>query len=230
MPTNSNDKNRRISILPGKEHLILCEGKDDEKFISCFLNSDVFSAVDVNIIQVQQVYGVDNLRLTVSVLTKSDGFSQLRSLLIIRDADNDIYSARQSVKGVFEKANLPIPPNEYQWNDNGKLKTGFLLMPLCSNESQTGALDDLCWNILSGKHGSLIRDDVACFIDSLEQAGKRSFIHKSKALLHTYFSATEGLIASSIGRASDAGAFDWHSEKLNSLKDFLISMVQSDNN
>lgn len=229
MPTITHNENGRVSVDKNAKHLLLCEGKDDVKFMSCFLNSDVFTDYYVNDIQIEQVNGVNNFRSTVLVLTKSDGFSQLRSLLIIRDADNDICGARQSVKGVFEKANLPIPPNEYQWNDNGKLKTGFLLMPLCSNESQTGALDDLCWNILSGKHGSLIRDDVACFIDSLEQAGKRSFIHKSKALLHTYFSATEGLIASSIGRASDAGAFDWHSEKLNSLRDFLISMVQKDN-
>jgi len=227
MSIHTNDQNGRVSIHEGTKHLILCEGKDDEQFISCFLNSDVFSDTDVTDIQVEQVRGVNNLRSTVLVLKNADGFSQLRSLLIVRDADENIGGARDSVKGIFKKADLPIPSSEHQWNDNGTLKTGFLLMPSCSSKSQIGALDDLCWDIISDKHGPLIRNDVVGFIDSLEYSGKRTFIHKSKALLHTYFSATEGLIASSIGRASESGAFDWHSEKLNSLRDFLKSMVNN---
>ena len=214
-----------FSIDPLTKHLILCEGKDDETFLASYLRSDSFSQQNIDSIQVTQVHGVDNFRNTVRVLVNTDGFSRLRSILIIRDADNDIRSAQDNVKGVFANANLPVPQAECQWRDDGSIKTGFLLMPSCSERSQNGALDDLCWEIISNKYGVSIRNEVKDFIESLESSTKRTFTHKAKALIHTYFSATDRLIAASIGRAAEAGAFDWTSDKLQSLRDFLVSMV-----
>ena len=226
MPSVANDSgNKRITILPGKKHLILCEGKDDESFISCFAGSGFLSRTDFDAIQVSQYYGKDNLRNTMRVLINADGFLQIRSLLVFRDADDNIKSAQDSVKGAFGLVGLPVPQTECQWQDNGTIKTGFLLMPSCSAQPQEGALEDLCWDILAEKHGPLIKEEVEGFIHSLEADAKRSYVHRNKAVLHTYFSATEGLISASVGRAAEAGAFDWTSEKLQPLRDFLISMV-----
>lgn len=224
MLNDINADGKKLTIQPGKKHLILCEGNDDECFLSCFIKSGVLPEDLVDTVQVTQAHGVDNLRKMVLALINADGFSQLRSLLIIRDADDNIQSAKDSVKGAFSTANLPVPQAEYMWEDNSKIKTAFLLMPACSNISQNGSLDDLCWEILSEKHGKLIRNEVDGFISSLEVDGKRTYVHRKKALVRTYFSSTEGLITSSIGRAAEAGAFDWTSEKLYPLREFLKSI------
>ncbi len=213
------------SIYPGTKHLILCEGKDDEGFLSSFLKSDVFSGTELSAVQVMQVQGVNNLRKTVMVLINADGFSDLSSLLIIRDADDNIRGAQDSVKSIFSAAGLPIPQNEYIWAREDSIKTAFLLMPSCSNQSQAGSLDDLCWKILSNKYGPVIQDEVNTFISSLETDQKRTFVHRKKALVHTYFSSTEQLIASGIGRAAESGAFDWTSPELVPLRDFIMSMI-----
>ena len=52
------------------------------------------------------------------------------------------------------------------------IKTGFLLMPSCSEESQTGALEDLCWKIMTDKHGVPIHKEVVDFIESLKRKRK----------------------------------------------------------
>lgn len=225
MPSVRSAEVETLKISPNTEHFILCEGKDDEAFLTSFLASDTFSQLDVSSTQVAQAYGVPKIRNQVKLLTNADGFSQLRSFLIIRDADTDIQSARDNVKGAFLDAGLPVPQGEYQWESNGKIKTGFLLLPACAAQSQTGSLDDLCWGILSNKYGPVIREEVEQFIHSLENNGKRSYPHRTKALVHTYFSVTEELIAAGIGRAAKAGAFDWKSQKLQPLHDFLASMI-----
>lgn len=226
MQTNMNSEATNPWVIQlGTEHLVLCEGKDDSFFLSSFLKF-CFKKEDLQTIQVTQTAGVNNIRKMVSICVNSEGFSHLRSLLVIRDADNDIQSARDSVNGAFSNAGLPVPQFEYLWANNGLIKTAFLLMPTCSNESTTGTLDDLCWNILSDKHGPLIQSEIHDFISSLKADQKRSYSHETKAHLHTYFSTTEGLISSGIGRAAEAGAFDWTSERLTPLHRFLISMIE----
>lgn len=225
MQSDSIADSRKLTILPGTKHLILCEGKDDKAFLMSFLKSGFLNQFDLNFIQVTKADGVDNIRKMVLVLVNTDGFQQIDSLLVIRDADNDIRSAQDSVKGAFAAAGLPVPQTEYQWERGDTIKTAFLLMPTCSNTSQKGALDDLCWDILSEKFEDSIKEEVNGFISSLEADKKRTYVHKSKALVHTYFSATEKLIASGIGRAADAGAFDWTSEILDPLRYFLKSMI-----
>lgn len=59
------------------------------------------------------------------------------------------------------------------------------------------------------------------------QDGKKHLI-LCEGNIHTYFSATEGLISFNIGRAARAGAFDWLSPELDALHSFLISMVSDD--
>lgn len=225
--TNESQKNPTV-IQDGKDHLILCEGSDDELFLNCYLGSAEFSSSVVNSIQVSQFCGKDNLRNMLKVFANAEGFLQLKSLLIIRDADDNIISARDSVKGAFESINLPAPSAEYEWNCTAKIKTGFLLMPSCSDNSQTGALEDLCWKILTEKHGAFIHEEVEQFLASLEHNKKRVYSHKNKALIHTYFSATDDLIAASIGRAARAGAFNWKSPELHALHEFIIKMLPND--
>ena len=222
-----DDKQELQTIDDAAKHLILCEGKDDKGFLEQFMCSSAFSEHEMDEVQVLQFMGKDKLRKEMEVFYKSPGFSHISSLLVIRDADNNIRSAQDSVKDAFKANDLPFPDTEYKWASNGKIKTGFLLMPSCSSQSQTGALEDLCWKIITNKQGTFIHKEVEEFLQSLEKNEKREYSHKNKALLHTYFSATDKLIASSIGRAAEMGTFDWLSDELKPLHDFLVEMVSN---
>ena len=229
MPAKTNERNENPFVISGgTKHVILCEGKDDEDFLNFYINSDGFSQYDTSTIQVTQLGGKVSLRKKMAALSKVPGFDQIQSLLVIRDADNDVEGARKSVKGAFQAIDFPIPQSEHKWEYRDSIKTGFLLMPSCSEESQTGALEDLCWSIMTNKHGESICKEVVDFIESLKQSGKRTYTHLNKAYIHTYFSATEGLISFNIGRAARAGAFDWSSPELDPLHSFLVSMVNTD--
>lgn len=229
MPISANTEATMPYIIPeGKRHLILCEGIEDEWFLKCYLDSYAFSDYDMSEIEVKQFRGINNIRNEMRVLPNVPGFSELRSILVVRDADDDIESAQDSVKDAFRLINLPIPQSEHEWFFKNTIKTGFLLMPSCSDKSQPGALEDLCWKIMTNKHGESIHKEVVGFIESLRQSGKRIYTHLNKAYIHTYFSATEGLISFNIGRAARAGAFDWSSPELDPLHSFLVSMVNTD--
>ena len=219
--------NDRFAIRSNTKHLILCEGRDDVGFLLHYINSEVFSKYDRSVIQVDQMRGIDRMPAFIQSLPNQDGFSQLLSLLIIIDADRNARSAKDKVKGALSRADLPVPEAEHQWQDSKALKTGFLLFPSCSEQSQTGALEDLCWALINDKYGPSIRNEVDDFIEKLVADGKRVIKHRMKSLVHTYFSATEELIASGIGRAAEAGVFDWTSPKLDPLHSFLISMLDN---
>lgn len=228
MPIISKDKmQERQTIDDAAKHLILCEGKDDQGFLEQFMCSSAFSEHEMDDVQVLRYKGKDNLRNEMKAFCVAPGFSHICSLLVIRDADNNIESARDSVKDAFRERLLPVPDAEYIWASNERIKTGFLLMPSCSSHSQNGALEDLCWKIMTEKQGKSIHEEVETFLQTLEESEIRKYSHKNKALLHTYFSATDKLIAASIGRAAEMGAFDWSSPELKPLHDFLVEMVSN---
>ena len=56
-----NSVNEHLSINPETEHLILCEGRDDESFLLHYINSSVFSEYDRSVVQVDQMGGVDKM-------------------------------------------------------------------------------------------------------------------------------------------------------------------------
>ena len=59
--------------------------------------------------------------------------------MVVRDADNNVRSASDNVKGAFEDAGLPVPIEPCIWQSNQTPKTGFILMPT----AESGAFD---WN------------------------------------------------------------------------------------
>ena len=204
-----------------KPYLILCEGKDAEMFLINYLESEALSE-DLrfsNEIQVLDFGGNDNLNNFLLNLKNMDKFSQVVSLAVIRDAENDYSMACREVSGTLVKCGFTPPDSDGSWtyDDNG-LKVGFMLFPL-NNDS--GTLEDLCLRILAEKGTKDILTSINEFLTVMESSHDRHYRRKHKNRLHTYLSSSDEFVTMPLGLASSAGAFNWNSSELECLRDFL---------
>lgn len=207
-------------------HLILCEGRDAEEFLIAYLNSDAMSEMRVfaEDFQVKDFGGINDLTKELNALKNMDGYSQLKSLIIIRDAEKDAEGATKSIVSSLSARGLSIT-EKTDISDESMPKIGYRLFPACNTEAVPGTLEDLCLAILNEKNREDVLADVQSFMQGMKDKHDRKLKHEHKTKLHTYFSVTDGLVGMKIGEAAKANAFDWHSEKLQSLKEFLIEMI-----
>lgn len=212
-----------------KPHLIFCEGADEFWFLVHFLNSAELketSSFFSNDIQVINFGGNEDLPQKLEVLTVSPGFSSVKSLLIIRDAERNAEQAVSQIVRSLERLQLPAPRHPGVW-ESGKIKVGFLLFPACNNSASEGTLEDLCLSVLKDADSSAAIEEIRTFIARLKSEHHRPFPREQKNQLHTYFSITDKYVGMKIGEAAKAHAFDWNSYKLQYFKTFLLEAVNT---
>ena len=206
-----------------KKYLILCEGKDAQLFVIRYINSDILE-YDCRFrkdIQVMDFKGINDLSSYIAVLKNIDGYLDVTRILVLRDAETSIEKAINSVKKAFRDNDLPIPKDCNQWYFGNNLGTAFTLFPACCKNVTTGALEDLCWEILLDERADDYRSDVQAFIEQINQKYGSITTHVHKGRLHTYFSVKDNLVSLKVGEAARAGAFDWNHEHLQSLRKLI---------
>lgn len=210
-----------------KKYVILCEGRDEERFIRGYLKSEAVAEYPSlsDSIQIINFGGNDELPGRLKLLKVTSGFDQVEALLIIRDAERDANIAMNQVKKALENNGLSIPASSGVWVE-GTPNIGFLLFPACNSEPINGTLEDLCLSILKESTKSDVLTEIEVFLQELKQKGLRnSYPHEFKTKLHTYFSVTDKYVGSKIGEAADAGAFDWSNPCLEPLKNFIAEKM-----
>lgn len=213
------------SIKIHKKHLILCEGRDAKNFLIRYLNSpalqdDPFFSHDI---EVFNFGGNEELRSYLAPFKLITGFSDVISLLVIRDAEQDVQKAVHQVQSAFCANGLEVPAVQGQWA-NGVPKTCFLLFPAFGTVSRAGTLEDLCVTILNDAAAETPIEEVDAFVKHLEQDREQTFSHLHKTRLHTYFSVNNKFVSMKVGEAAKAGAFDWSHPNLEPLKKCLSEM------
>ncbi len=206
-----------------KPYLLLCEGKDAERFLINYLESDALSQDRrfYNEIQVLDFGGNDDLCNFLMNLKNMEKYDQVKSLAIIRDAEKNFAKACQEVNGALKKCGFISSKNCEcgTWVSNfGGIKVGFLLFPL---NKDAGTLEDLCLRILSEKKGKDVLSAIDAFLALMESSFGRIYRRKHKNKLYTYLSSSNEYVTMPLGIASKAGAFDWESGELEPLKSFL---------
>lgn len=204
-----------------EKNLILCEGPDAVGFLNEYLHSQV--AEWHGAIQVANFGGNQELRKSLELLQVTPGFSDLCSLLIIRDAEKNAQAAVEQIQSALKKYCFAVPEMQGEWKD-GFPRTCFLLFPSLGREIKAGTLEDLCMSILAEPEVDKVTGRVDCFLDTLHQDGLRDFSHLHKTKLHTYFSITNKFVTKNVGLAAKAGAFNWSHPNLEPLKNCLNEM------
>lgn len=221
---------REKKMLPTiihKNHLILCEGKDAWKFLVRYLNSSAlkenpFFSEDI---EVFDFGGNENLSNYLTALKGIEGYSDVVSLLIIRDAELNAQKAACQVQSALRANGLEVPDMQGQWTKDIP-KTCFLLFPALGTDERSGTLEDLCLNILDDTVAETPLEEIDIFVEHLEQSRRQTFSHRHKTRLHTYFSVNNKFVSMKVGEAADAGAFDWSHPNLDPLKDSLSKMEE----
>ena len=159
----------------------------------------------------------------LAALKLIDGYSDVVSLLVIRDAELDAQKAARQIQSALRTNGLEVPAAQGQWT-KGLPKTCFLLFPALGTENRPGTLEDLCLTILDDTAAETPLEEIDVFVKRLEQNREQPFSHLHKTRLHTYFSVNNKFVSMKVGEAADAGAFNWSHPNLEPLKNCLSQM------
>ncbi len=217
---------RRTNNKIRTKHLILCEGRDAEEVLIAYLNSPVLAEEPAfaNDFQVMDFGGNADLGQFLALLRNMEGYDRVASLLIVRDAERDADAAIREIESALRRQGLTVPEGPHRWRGD-RPKVGYLLFPTCAAESAPGTLEDLCLSILAETDSDAILADIQRFMDRLGADRGRTFPHEFKTKLHTYFSVTDDYVSLKMGESARAGAFDWASESLRPLREFLTELL-----
>ncbi len=207
------------------QYLILCEGKDTEQFIISYLNSKNLKKDKrfSTLIQTFDFGGITQLYDFIANLRNMDGFENVTSMMVIRDAETNPDNAVRVIKKALKENQLPVPKDGNCWSsiEESGIRTSFTLLPTCELPYTAGTLEDLCWDILKDEQVVELKDEAKEFVSHIKQTYNSITSHEHKARLHTYFSINEKFVTMKVGEAVRAGAFDLGSERLLPLKKLM---------
>ena len=195
-----------------EEKLLLVEGKDEEVFFKVFLEKK-----NIKDIQIRSSGGKQQFQKLFPAIKKASGFDKVISLAIIHDADTDAERAFQSICSVLKNNGMETPDRISSFVSNSP-KIGVFIIPDGKNE---GKLESLCLSTV--KSEDLI-ECIDSFMKCIEKNLKDSDykipknIHKAKC--RAFLSAMEA-DTPSLGIAAEKGYWNFDSEKLKPLLDFL---------
>lgn len=217
---------RRTNTRIWKPHIILCEGRDAEEFLIAYLNSSALSDIPSfsTDIQVMDFGGNSELSSFLLMLTKMEGFNTIKSILIIRDAEQDPQRAILDIKSALFHADMAVPPTVLTWSESN-VKIGYLLFPTLNSTTEKGTLEDFCLQILKEERSPAVLKQITEFMQQLSSEDLRTFPRPFKTRLHTYFSITDPYVSLKVGEAAKANAFDWNTPLLLPLKNFLQQTI-----
>lgn len=198
-----------------KPCLLLVEGRDEKLFFTALLRS--MGCLDGT--QVEEVGGKDQFPRKLPGFVKMSGFSKVRSLGIIRDADDDPRAALQSIQTALGKEGLPVPVSagRKQTSAGGSPDVSIFIMP---GRNQPGALEDLILASVKGQQElACVTDFFAC-LDDRGVAPDFSSARQRKREVHVLIGAQD-TDARLLGEAARAGVWSLDSPAFDEIKEFL---------
>ncbi len=196
-----------LSITQPK--LILGEGIDEVRFFKALLAH--LGIVDI---QVTDYGGKTKLSDFLQTLPAVPGFTQLRSLMVTRDADASYAAAYQSVCDGLKNAGFPDP-------SISPVPIGFpaIHIYIMPDNQNAGMLEDLC---LASVHSDPAISCVEAYFQCVQQAAGRNPTPLAKARLHAWL-ASQTDPDRRLGEAAEKGYWPWMVQAFQPL----IRLIQS---
>ena len=176
-----NKEGYKRPLVIEKPIILLVEGRKDEIFfkkIVEFVNVDAYA-------QIIQYEGKDNLKNRLDLLLKTPGYNMVKTLVIVRDANDNPKSSFQSVQNILKQKQLATPSKPYEIA-KGNPNTGIVILP---DENESGDLEALCLKALKDNN-QYIYTCAENYTECLKNNGIN--IKKlTKTLFYAFLSATE---------------------------------------
>src|ERR1043166_9714581 len=90
--------------------LLIVEGRDEQ-----IIFEELCRRLGVGGVQVIEARGKNRFSDRLPVITKLRGFSDVKAVVLMRDAEEDARSAFESLRSVLRSCGLPVPSAELQW-------------------------------------------------------------------------------------------------------------------
>lgn len=223
-----------------KNHLILCEGRDEQVFLNKLMRYYENKSKEyeiLNSIQVMNFGGNEQFKSQLPVIMMTSGFSDVKSLIVIRDAEKNGQNAFQSVSSILKNNKLPIPDNVFElsnkavnpYNEDMDIQTGIILFPCTGKDvndtyiPDDGTLEDLCFSIIrsSGDDPPDLKERSVNFVDTVNAARRTPLKRMHKNRIHVFLASTDECVDAKVGEAVDRGVYDLESPVIHRLVDFL---------
>ena len=186
--------------------IILAEGADAYWFLIW-----AYQEWDVSGVQVLDFGGITQLTSYLNAFRKLEGFEQVRSLVVARDAETSAASAFEQVKTSLAKTSFPVPESVFAFAV-GEPQTAVMLFPGLEATSdqlrETGTLEDLCLSTVAD-------DPLFVCVDEFVDCAKRvaadtdeRLVHPRKARLHAFLAGKQDFTGYKLGEATKMGAWD----------------------
>jgi len=190
--------------------LLLVEGIDEVRLFGALAKD-----IGVEDVQIRDYQGKGNLRPFLRVLPQISGYSELGSIGVTRDADDDGDNAAESVRDALRAAGFPVPDSPLESAYDGRIAVRYLIIP----HGETGALEDVCL-------ASIAEDPAMACVESyfgcIEQSGLDGPSEKwiAKAKVHAFLSSREDP-ALRLGEAAERGLWSFDAPSFDPLKSVL---------
>lgn len=197
-----------MAIEIAKSNLLVVEGRDEELFFGALLKH-----MQLQNIQVMPIGGKTNLRPNLKALTLSPRFSEVTSLGVVRDANDDPSAAFSSVCDALRAAGLDAPQKTLVTAGDSPRVTVMIL----PEENIPGMLEDICLRVVENDRATSC---VGQYFQCLREQTLSLPRNISKAKLQVFL-ASRSEAGKRLGEAAEAGYWPWDQKAFEPLKHFL---------
>ena len=218
---NSVDRQSgRNPIKDTASHLLLVEGKDEERFFSALLESELSGSVsECQVIAL----GKNRFRPRLQGLAIHIRGSSVRSIGVVRDADEHPAGALQSVCDALAAADFPKPGLHGAIVETNP-RVGVFVMP---DGHSPGALEALCrQSAESEPAGSCVLEYLDCLKkrEGWGDGTERNTAQRDKAFVHAYLASREDPVART-GEGAQQGVWNFRHEAFRPVTEFLRKLT-----
>jgi hypothetical protein len=181
------------------------EGKYDRAVIA---NLIAYEGLPVDNFHIHDMIGKDNWQHALKGFMQTDGFGDILSLGLVRDADSNPAGTWQSCRDALANAGLPVPnaPDQLQ---NGPPAVAVTLIP---SSVGVGALEELCWMTFDS--------DLCTCVDSYFQCVGNAATVKKKEQVQVYLAGLSPPCPD-LSVAAERRTLDFSNSAFDTLRDFV---------
>ena len=198
------------------DRLLLVEGKDEEnllgKLIEDCLNDD---GQDIQIVAVGSKSKFRSSLIAIKVAAQAR--PTLRSIGVIRDADDNPNGSFDSVCGSLRSAGYEPPAAHAEFSD-ATPSIGVFIVP---DGSQPGAIETLCRRSVEGKAATECVDE---YMECLKTRKGLQSKNADKTFTHAYLAAMRDPVAR-VGEGAQQGVWDFQSPAFDDLSQFVRDLA-----
>ncbi len=214
-----NDRDEQKKLKSGQSQLkiestkiLAVEGQDEWYFFKNMLEKHL-KITDVQLIDIG---GESNFETELASIFILSGFSSVKKIGFVRDADNDAQKAFKKIcKAIKDALKLPAPETINNFTNN-EPQIGVFVMP---NNIDGGMLEDLCLQSVQNDTVMPCLDAfISCIKINLPNDKHPKIWQKAKTQV---FLATRKEIKSSVGFGAEKGYWNFDDPCFDEIKQFL---------